>query len=126
MSWRDKLHVEGLENGDRSDTSPTSVTSVTVPRDTLVSSLSPLSPEPPAVACTSEQGICWEEWKAAALNQLFQEKGCTGLPGLITAATIKHGARSGHVKVPIESDLDFSEGPRDQCHARRRCTAQGN
>ena len=39
-------------------------------------------------------GIPWAEWKAAALNALFQEQGVTGQPGRITAATIQHGERS--------------------------------
>lgn len=38
-----------------------------------------------------EQGVPWAEWKAAALNRLFQDQGVTGLPGRITAATVLHG-----------------------------------
>jgi hypothetical protein len=46
----------------------------------------------------SEMGWCakgtpWAEWKAAALNRLFQEHGATGKPGRITAATVRHGER---------------------------------
>lgn len=37
------------------------------------------------------KGIPWAEWKAAALNRLFQEQGVTGTPGRITAATVRHG-----------------------------------
>jgi hypothetical protein len=33
----------------------------------------------------------WCEWKAAALNRLFQEQGATGQPGRITGATVRHG-----------------------------------
>ncbi|HJT89213.1 MAG TPA: hypothetical protein VJ732_15200 [Bryobacteraceae bacterium] len=33
----------------------------------------------------------WAEWKAAALNRLFQQHGVTGRPGRITAATVRHG-----------------------------------
>jgi len=45
-----------------------------------------------------EMGWCskimdWAEWKAAALNRLFQEPGTTGKPGRITAATVRHGER---------------------------------
>lgn len=36
-------------------------------------------------------GASWAEWKAAALNRLFQEEGVTGRPGRITAATVRHG-----------------------------------
>jgi hypothetical protein len=36
----------------------------------------------------------WAEWKAAALNRLFQEQGVTGQPGRITAATVRHGERN--------------------------------
>ena len=39
------------------------------------------------------KGTPWAEWKAAALNRLFQEQGVTGKPGRITAATIRHGER---------------------------------
>ena len=35
----------------------------------------------------------WPDWKAAALNRLFQEQGVTGKPGRITAATVRHGER---------------------------------
>jgi hypothetical protein len=38
-------------------------------------------------------GMAWAEWKAAALNRLFQEQGATGKPGRITAATVRHGER---------------------------------
>jgi hypothetical protein len=37
------------------------------------------------------QAVSWAEWKAAALNRLFQEQGVTGQPGRITAATVLHG-----------------------------------
>ena len=40
-----------------------------------------------------ERTIPWPEWKAAALNRLFQEQGVTGEPGRITAATVRHGER---------------------------------
>ena len=39
------------------------------------------------------KGIPWAEWKAAALNRLFQAHGATGQPGRITAATVRHGER---------------------------------
>lgn len=35
----------------------------------------------------------WADWKAAALNRLFQEQGTSGQPGRITAATVRHGER---------------------------------
>jgi len=35
----------------------------------------------------------WPEWKATALNRLFLERGVTGRPGRITAATVLHGER---------------------------------
>jgi len=46
----------------------------------------------------NEMGLCskgtpWAEWKAAALNRLFQEQGTSGQPGRITAATVRHGER---------------------------------
>ncbi len=36
----------------------------------------------------------WAEWKASALNRLFQQQGLTGRPGRITAATVRHGERA--------------------------------
>ena len=60
-------------------------------------------PEPVASACTpapshtgvdyDQRGISWAEWKAAALNRLFQEQGLTGQLGNIKAATVRHGLR---------------------------------
>jgi hypothetical protein len=40
-----------------------------------------------------EDGVLWAEWKAAALNRLFQEQGVTGMPGRITAATVRDGEK---------------------------------
>lgn len=39
-------------------------------------------------------GWSWAEWKAGALNRLFQEQGTSGQPGRITAETVRHGERS--------------------------------
>jgi len=39
------------------------------------------------------RGTPWAEWKAAALNRLFQEQGVTGQPGNIKAATVLQGKR---------------------------------
>jgi hypothetical protein len=39
------------------------------------------------------KGTPWAEWKAAALNRLFQEHGAFGKAGRITAATVRHGER---------------------------------
>jgi hypothetical protein len=38
-------------------------------------------------------GIPWADWKAAAMNRLFQQHGATRKPGRITAATVRHGER---------------------------------
>ena len=35
----------------------------------------------------------WCQWKAVALNRLFQEQGTSGQPGRITAATVEHGEK---------------------------------
>jgi len=50
-------------------------------------------------------GIPWAEWKAAALNRLFQEHGTSGQPGRITAETVRHGERlsRGHGLPPERS-----------------------
>jgi hypothetical protein len=47
-----------------------------------------------------EMGWCsaaasWAEWKASALNRLFQQQGVIRRPGRITAATVRHGERAG-------------------------------
>jgi hypothetical protein len=39
------------------------------------------------------KGIPWAEWKAAALNRLFQEQGATGKAGRITAETVRQWER---------------------------------
>jgi hypothetical protein len=44
-------------------------------------------------AARREVWVDWYEWKAAALNRLFQEQGTSGQPGKITAATVRHGER---------------------------------
>jgi hypothetical protein len=41
------------------------------------------------------KGIPWADWKAAALNRLFQEQGATGKTGRISAATVHHGECHG-------------------------------
>jgi hypothetical protein len=41
------------------------------------------------------EGISPEEWKARALNRLFEQQGLTGQPAKITAATVRHGERKG-------------------------------
>jgi len=46
-------------------------------------------------AARREIWMDWCEWKAAALNRLFQEQGVTGQLGRITAATVRHGERRG-------------------------------
>jgi hypothetical protein len=57
---------------------------------------SPGSGEPAHEAVASEgpeheRAVPSAEWKAAALNRLFQEQGLTRQPGRITAATVRHG-----------------------------------
>ena len=39
--------------------------------------------------------MSWVDWKAQALNNLFLERGTSGQPGRITAATIRHGEGTG-------------------------------
>jgi hypothetical protein len=38
----------------------------------------------------------WDEWKAAALNRLFELQGVLGEPGQVTAATVKHPRLQEH------------------------------
>ena len=45
--------------------------------------------------CGVESGISWPEWKAAALNRLFEGQGVTGEPGRITPETVRHGEGTG-------------------------------
>jgi hypothetical protein len=42
-------------------------------------------------AAREEVWMCWCEWKARALNRLFQEQGVIGEPGRITTETVRHG-----------------------------------
>jgi hypothetical protein len=51
----------------------------------------------PGKPATAGQDVpqSWAEWKAAALNRLFQEQGVTGQPSRITAATVRHGEGTG-------------------------------
>jgi len=51
------------------------------------------TPQRTNVAVDREPGVSWMEWKAAALNRLFQEQGVTGQPSRITAATVEHGEK---------------------------------
>jgi hypothetical protein len=41
-----------------------------------------------AVPC---RGVSWGQWKADALNRLFEQQGVTGQPGRITAQAVRHG-----------------------------------
>ncbi len=56
-------------------------------------STEPMSAEPMLATALPEreEGVPWPDWKAAELNRLFQERGATGQPGRITAATVRHG-----------------------------------
>jgi hypothetical protein len=60
---------------------------------------SPVTAEHERDSNSAEGGPTWAEWKAAALNRLFQEQGVTGQSGQITAATIRHG-ESGREALP--------------------------
>lgn len=56
----------------------------------------------------------WAEWKAAALNRLFQEQGVTGRPGRITAETVRHGERTAAgalVRAPLAHDAREGGSP---------------
>jgi hypothetical protein len=48
-----------------------------------------------ATTASKEIWISRHEWKARALNSLFQEQGLTRKPGKITAATVQHGEAGG-------------------------------
>lgn len=52
-------------------------------------------PVPRAIVLEREEELPWAEWKAAALNRLFQQQGITGLPSRITPATIRHSEMGG-------------------------------
>ncbi|MCC6486391.1 MAG: hypothetical protein IT364_02745 [Candidatus Hydrogenedentes bacterium] len=51
------------------------------------------SKESPGIEALNTPAAPWAEWKAAALNRLFQEQGVIGQPGRITATTVRHGER---------------------------------
>ncbi len=88
MNWRDKLQVEGMDSGDRSDRSPVPAIAIAIPADALTTEQE-APPEPESAS------VPWPEWKAAEINRLFKEKGVTGQPGRITAATIRESEASG-------------------------------
>jgi hypothetical protein len=69
-----------------------------------------------ATGAEREQGKPWAEWKAAALNRLFQEQGTAGLPGRITAATVRHG-EAGRERVDSAAP---GERPMSRAEARGR------
>jgi hypothetical protein len=52
-------------------------------------------------AARQEVWMDWYEWKARALNRLFEEQGVTGQPGRITAETVRHGERKNN-RAPAE------------------------
>ncbi len=57
-------------------------------------------------AATKVKGVQWAEWKAAALNRLFQEQGVTGQSGRITKATVRHGESNSTYKAGGVFTLD--------------------
>ena len=59
-----------------------------VMRDRLNSSAERAIPAQSPNMYADPPGVPWAQWKAAALNQLFQEQGTSGQPGRITAATV--------------------------------------
>jgi hypothetical protein len=88
MDWRPKAPI--LANSAESvPTKPSKPRSVGFEGGT-----SGESPEIRVGPSTTERWCAWAEWKAAALNRLFQEQGATGKPGRITAATVRHGERN--------------------------------
>ena len=109
MTWRDVLTGALPRSDDKSDTSTTSVTTVTspvIPRNTgeranrvpAQARLMPAAEKISVVIAAEQRGAPWAEWKAGALNRLFQEYGTSGEPGKITASTIEHGATAQRVK----------------------------
>ena len=61
---------------------------------------SPSLPNPPAARCLAREAapISWAQWKANALNLLFQQQGQLGERGRITAATVIHGEQFSEKK----------------------------
>lgn len=72
-------------------------------------------------------GVEWAEWKAAALNRLFQELGITGQPGRITAATVRNGGQtapkksSSKVVVVCDTNLAMRSAQLDRIDLCARC-----
>ena len=66
-----------------------------VMRDRLSSPAEGAVPAQSSEVDADSPGVPWAEWKAEALNRLFEEQGVTGQPGQITAATIRHGWSEG-------------------------------
>lgn len=58
--------------------------------------LEPLTPESPRALrdiSAFSRAIPWAEWKATALNRIWQEHATTSKPARITADTVRHGER---------------------------------
>jgi hypothetical protein len=71
-------------------------------------------------AARREVWLSWEEWKATALNGLFQEQGTSGLQSRITAATVRHGERKGRAP---QATPDGSQEPKTRLRTSRNVTA---
>jgi len=56
-----------------------------------------------------ERAVPWAEWKAAQLNQVFEQQGVTGKPGRITADTVR---RSNDRDNANEANLNTKETTR--------------
>jgi hypothetical protein len=59
-------------------------------------------------------GMSWPEWKATALNRLFEELGTSGQPGRITAATVMHGEQHRGASMTTPATMPKLARPRSK------------
>jgi hypothetical protein len=99
MNWRELLQEAISENpltkapgqAISSQTQPTNTGAIINAGSHREATTNP--PETRRPAPVPARAMSWAEWKADALNALFQQYGSGGQRGRITAATVLHGER---------------------------------
>lgn len=121
MDWKPKARVLA-DSAESEPTKPSKPGSVGFEGATSAES-------PEIEAAPDAAGWSWAEWKAAALNRLFQEQGTSGQSGRITADTVRHcehlrEQRSGNGSPPLAqgevSQANAAHPPNQSLRGRRR------
>jgi hypothetical protein len=111
MNWRELLQEAISENpltkahgqAISSQTQPTN-TGATVNAGSRQEATTNL-PETRHPALGPARAMSWVEWKADALNTLFQQYGSSGQRGRITPATVLHGESQANPNTPSSPDI---------------------